>query len=89
MMLSKPPEKIYLQFYGDGEPDEEGNVDDEDVTWCINQIFTHDVEFVRNSEINRSHRIEEAAKALIKCKGLYHTEYSMSALVDAVNLPIL
>lgn len=38
------PERIYLQWHGDGEPDEEPPVE---VSWCEDKIFTHDVEYVR------------------------------------------
>lgn len=44
--LAAPPETIYLQYHGDGEPDD-GLVRDADVTWCRDKIFEYDVEYVR------------------------------------------
>jgi hypothetical protein len=41
------PDVIYLQFHGDGNPDDEGTVRDADVTWCRDQIFEHDIKYVR------------------------------------------
>ena len=58
-MASYPPEKIYLQWHGDGEPDDLGEVSEHDVTWCRNKIFNHDIEYVSASEIAR---LREAIK---------------------------
>lgn len=43
------PERIFLQWYGDADPDVEGDSDPntEDVTWCAENIYEHDVEYVR------------------------------------------
>lgn len=41
------PEVIYLQYHGDGEPDDESPVRDCDVTWCRDRIFEHDLKYVR------------------------------------------
>jgi len=40
------PERIWVQWYGDGEPSE-GVYDDEPVTWCEDKINEHDVEYVK------------------------------------------
>lgn len=47
----KLPEKIYLQWYGDGEPDEPGEVSVHDVTWHKDKVFKHDIEYVREYRI--------------------------------------
>lgn len=43
------PEKIYLQWHGDADPadypDDEPRGDD--VTWCRDKIFDHDIAYVR------------------------------------------
>ncbi len=41
------PRVIYLQYHGDGEPDDECPVRDADVTWCRDKIFASDIEYVR------------------------------------------
>lgn len=86
-MMNEPPRKIYLQFYGDSETDDIGPVDDGDVTWCIDRINNSDIVYVREHWLQRLELIEGAAKTLIKCKGRYHTEQNMKALIDAVNTP--
>jgi hypothetical protein len=42
------PAVIYLQYYGDGEPDDESPVRDNDVTWCRDKIFESDIKYVRS-----------------------------------------
>lgn len=51
-----PPKVIYLQYHGDGEPDDESPVRDADVTWCRDKIFEHDLEYVRLEEKEPSGR---------------------------------
>jgi hypothetical protein len=50
MMNESPPDRIFLQWYGDEDPK---NVrvapDDGDVTWCNSRVFNHDIEYVRVS----------------------------------------
>jgi hypothetical protein len=42
------PERIWLQWYGSGDPEvESGPVSMADVTWKREQIFKHDIEYVR------------------------------------------
>lgn len=41
------PDRIFLQWHGDGEPDEHGTVCEEEVSWCKTKIFDHDIEYVR------------------------------------------
>lgn len=42
-----PPDKIYLQWHGSGDPEDGGPVDTADVTWCVDEIYTHDIPYVR------------------------------------------
>jgi predicted esterase len=46
--LSDAPERIWLQLYGDASPDD-GPVDyrNNEVTWCWENIFEHDIEYIR------------------------------------------
>ena len=45
---AQPPERIWLQWHGDADPEiESGPVSVADVTWEREQIFKHDVEYVR------------------------------------------
>lgn len=43
----KPPDAIYLQYHGDGDPDDTGPVNSDDVTWCWEQINEQDIKYVR------------------------------------------
>jgi hypothetical protein len=75
MMIDKPPEKIYLQFYGDGSPDDIGEVSDEDVTWCTDKQFAQDIEYIQCSTLDRLHNIEKSA---------YKDGYNQ-ALIDIID----
>lgn len=86
--MREPPNRIWLQFHGDGSPDDPGEPDPADVTWCQDKINEHDVEYVRSSWIDRAEKIETAAKNLIAQKGRHNTEQAYKRLVDAVNAPI-
>lgn len=41
------PEHIWLQWHGDGDPKDTGEVEPSEVTWCRDQVFKQDVEYVR------------------------------------------
>ncbi len=41
------PDRIYLQWYGEGSPEDGGAISDGDVTWCRDKACKHDVEYVR------------------------------------------
>lgn len=49
-MSNQVPERIWLQWYGEGSPDDLGEVSIADVTWERERIFKHDVEFVSLSD---------------------------------------
>ena len=49
--MSDAPERIWLQWWGDGDPDEPGEVYLDEVTWQDERIFDHDVEFVRKDKV--------------------------------------
>lgn len=42
-----PPPRIWLQWHGDADPDEDGEVSDGDVTWSRDHVFKHDYEYIR------------------------------------------
>lgn len=44
------PDVIWLQWHGDGEPYDRGDVDPTDVTWCQDKIYEHDVKYIRVTE---------------------------------------
>jgi hypothetical protein len=48
-----PPERIWLQWYGDGSPDDIGDVSVADVTWERDKIFEHDIEYVRADTLSQ------------------------------------
>lgn len=47
----KPPKRIYLQWYGRGGPDDSGEIDESDVSWCANRCFKHDIVYVRRTRL--------------------------------------
>jgi len=55
----KPPQTIYLQFYGDEGPEEGGPTSYEhgDITWCWESIFDHDIVYERVIDQNKLSRI--------------------------------
>lgn len=51
-----PPNRIWLQWHGDEAPGEDGKFHEpdpchEDVTWCQDKIFEHDVEYAKTSAL--------------------------------------
>lgn len=46
-----PPNVLWLQFRGDGDPCDESPIDDADVTWCRDQIFGADEMYIRAEHI--------------------------------------
>ena len=46
-----PPNVLWLQFYGDGDPCDESPIDDADVTWCRDKIFGADEMYIRAEHI--------------------------------------
>ena len=45
--MTDTPERIWLQWHGDADPDEAGVPDPSDVTWCEDKINDSDTEYVR------------------------------------------
>ena len=46
-MADKIPEKIWVQWYGDSDdPEYDGPITDDAVTWCVDKINEHDVCYV-------------------------------------------
>lgn len=54
-MSKQPPNRIYLQWYGDEEPHEDEVFE---VSWCEDKIYKHDIEYIRveKPEITRLHK---------------------------------
>ena len=48
------PLDLWLQWHGDGTPEDDGDVCEREVTWCREKIFDHDVEYVHADEIRRA-----------------------------------
>ena len=49
-----PPEKIYLQWHGDADPADYPDGSEprgDDVTWCRDKIFDHDIAYVRADKL--------------------------------------
>ena len=56
------PLSIWLQWYGDGDPDDGEPESTENITWCADKIFPEDIEYVHAGEIRRAlmgHRLSE------------------------------
>ncbi|MEW8228637.1 MAG: hypothetical protein AB2748_23165, partial [Candidatus Thiodiazotropha endolucinida] len=47
MIFTEPPEKIYLQYYGDDEFCD-GPVSADEVSWCWERVFNRDIEYVKS-----------------------------------------
>lgn len=57
-----PPNVVWLQYHGDSDPVEWGTEQPAEVTWCADQIFEHDVEYVRADlvrELLKGHKCSE------------------------------
>ena len=48
--MNTPPDKIYLQFYGDQEPPSEPT-EVGDVSWCEDSIFEHYILYLRADRV--------------------------------------
>jgi hypothetical protein len=57
--MSKIPNTIYLQWHGDGTPDDLGPVDRDAVTWSTSPVFEHDVRYTRGGWISVDERLPE------------------------------
>ena len=84
--MRHPPNKIWLQFYGDSEEPIEDD-DPAEVTWAEDRINNRDVCYVRENWLERLQKIERAATHLVNCKGRFHTEQAMKELVEAIKIP--
>ena len=61
----KPPETIYLQWFGDYDPDmlsesDRDEIDPDGASWCWEQIFPHDIEYVRKDAATEAMRMLQA-----------------------------
>jgi len=68
----KTPETIYLQWFGDYDPDmlsesERDAIDPDGASWCWEQIFPHDIEYVRKESSDKAiHGQREVMNYLIQ-----------------------
>mgnify|MGYP001566511809 CR=1 FL=1 len=54
-LMNSPPDVIWLQFHGDAAPDDDdGPVCSDDVTWCDDKIFDHDIPYAHVPFIRRT-----------------------------------
>jgi hypothetical protein len=70
--MSEIPDYIYLQWYGDGEPDGSIPIHDE-VTWCVDRIFTQDIQYVK------------AELSVLKIKDLQQQLKEAEEVIDAAE----
>ena len=61
----KTPETIYLQWFGDYDPDmlsesERDAIEPSGASWCSEQIFPHDIEYVRKDAATEAMRMLQA-----------------------------
>lgn len=50
--LPSPPQTIWLQWNGEAEPEPDTPVDAENVSWCAQKVFDHDVEYTRVDDLD-------------------------------------
>lgn len=62
--MLNPPDKIYLQFYGDQEPPSEPT-EHNDITWCKDLIWEHDVLYLRS---DKEEALQQAIDLLNRCR---------------------
>ena len=62
---TKPPDLLYLQWHGDGEPDDFGSVCELEVTHHRNRIFEHDILYLRVPDMTER-EAWEAVQSLIE-----------------------
>jgi hypothetical protein len=66
--MLNPPDKIYLQFYGDQEPPNEPT-EVGDVSWCEDLIWKHDILYLRADELkNLKKQLKKALDLLTLCR---------------------
>lgn len=41
------PERVWLQYFGDAEPEHDARISHSDVSWCAEKVFDHDIEYIR------------------------------------------
>ena len=70
--MSEAPERIWLQWFGDSDPDDPGEVYIDDVTWQDERIFDHDVEYVR---ADKADALAEAVELAEKCIGYFELSH--------------
>ena len=70
--MLNPPDKIYLQFYGDQEPPQNGEqieVDVGDVSWCKDLIWKHDILYLRSDDVKTLKKeFKKALNLLTRCR---------------------
>jgi hypothetical protein len=57
--MMTPPDKIYLQFHGSGDADDEADVSPGDVTWCQDRVFDSDIEYTRTPATEHSSAVPD------------------------------
>lgn len=62
--MLNPPDKIYLQFYGDQEPPSEPT-EHNDITWCKDLIWKHDILYLR---ADKTEALQQAIDLLNRCR---------------------
>lgn len=45
--MNQPPQSIFLQWHGDGDPKDGSPVIESEVTWCRERVFAGDIEYIR------------------------------------------
>ena len=60
--ICSPPNVVWIQYHGDSDPVEWGPEEPSEVTWSADQVFEHDVEYVRADlvrELLKGHKCSE------------------------------
>jgi hypothetical protein len=66
--MNTPPDKIYLQFYGDQEPPQPNEqIEVGNVSWCQDSIFEYDIPYLRaDKSMTTDTLTHQLARALCK-----------------------
>jgi hypothetical protein len=88
-MMSEIPNTIYLQWHGDGTPDDPGPVGYDGVTWSTEPVFEHDVRYTRGGWISVDERLPEEGCNVLVCSpsgekaiGWLYDDYHWEVVTD-------
>ena len=76
------PEKIFMQWHGDGDPKDGSPVAESEVTWCRDRVFPEDIEYVRADAVRMALKGHSKSEILGENGLIAATMRSFSAIHD-------